>query len=164
MTHKSQSRVNCKDRFMSISGLDQWNLFEAQSIPFITKINRNKKVLLRERKRHTARSVASARYAGAGGTPSSHGAGVPHSVMVGGGYPIQSWWRDTTGTPLPSRPGRGTPPPTIKTWLRYPLPSKPGWGTPLPPSRLGWGTPPTIQTCLGYPPPTIQTWLGYPPC
>ena len=44
----------------------------------------NKKVLLRERKRHTARRVASARYAGGeGGTPSSHD---------GGGYPIQSWW------------------------------------------------------------------------
>ena len=63
----------------------------------------NKKVLLRERKRHTARRVVSARYVGrgggypiqswwggtpsshgGGGTPSSYGGGVPHPVMVGG--------------------------------------------------------------------------------
>ena len=40
----------------------------------------NKKVLLRERKRHTARRVASARYTGEG---------VPHPVMVGGIPPPQ---------------------------------------------------------------------------
>ena len=66
----------------------------------------NKKVLLRERKRHTARRVASACYAGeggfsiqswwggGGGTPSSHGGGYPIQVMVGG---------------TPSSHGGGTP-------------------------------------------------------
>ena len=57
----------------------------------------NKKVLLRERKRHTARHAASARYAGWGGVP--HGGWVPHKVMLGDtpsshggrGVPIQSW-------------------------------------------------------------------------
>ena len=51
----------------------------------------NKKVLLRERKRHTARRVASTLYAalsnGRGVTPSSPGQGVPHPVMVVGGTP-----------------------------------------------------------------------------
>ena len=51
---------------------------------YSVKLRDNKKVLLRERKRHTARRVASARYAGVGGGE------VPHPVMVGG-YPIQSW-------------------------------------------------------------------------
>ena len=56
-----------------------------------------KKVLLRERKRHTARRIASARYGGGwGGYPIQSwwgvlypvmGEGVPHTVMVGGGYP-----------------------------------------------------------------------------
>ena len=63
----------------------------------------NKKVLLRERKRHNARRVASARFAngedGVGGTPFSlEWGGVPHPVLDGvGGYP-------------PSRPGMGYPP------------------------------------------------------
>ena len=39
----------------------------------------NKKVLLRERKRHTARHVASARYAAV-----SNGWGVPHPDLIGG--------------------------------------------------------------------------------
>ena len=62
----------------------------------------NKKVLLRERKRRTARRVASACYAEGGDTPSSHGGrgvtlsshagGVPHPVMLG-------------VPPPPSRPG-----------------------------------------------------------
>ena len=117
----------------------------------------NKKVLLRERKRHTARRVANARYAGGGDTPSSHGGGYPiqswwvggyHPVMVKGtpsshgrGYLIQSWW--VGGTP-------GNPP-------------RPGWGTP-PPSRYGRGTPLLHHPELaGVPPSTIQTWFGYPP-
>ena len=109
----------------------------------------NKKVLLRERKRHTARCEASARYAGGGrgypiqswwgeGLPHPVMVGVPHPVMVGGtpsshggGYPIQSCWGGTLGPP-------------------YHLPSP--WGYP-PPSRPGWGVPP----------PTIQTWPGVPP-
>ena len=58
----------------------------------------NQKVLLRERKRHTARHVSSARYAalsngwGAGGTPASPGGGgyPPYhlDLALEGGYPI----------------------------------------------------------------------------
>ena len=141
-----------------------------------------KKVLLRERKRHTARRVSSARYAGGGGTPSSHWGvphplvvGVPHPVMVGGvpypvmvgGVPptIHTWpggyprypshhpdlgW----GTPPPSRPRMGYPPPTIQPWDGVPPQHHPD---------LGWGTPPTIHPWDGVPPPTIHPWDGVPP-
>ena len=66
----------------------------------LLKLLINKKVLLRERKRHAVRHVASACYAGGGGPyPVMVGGGVPHPVLVGvphpvmvrGGYPIQSW-------------------------------------------------------------------------
>ena len=95
---------------------------------FQTKLFFNKKVLLREHKRHTAYRVASARYA------------AIQSWWGGGGYPrypphtIQTRLGGCPGYPPPSRPGRGYP--------RYPFP----------PSRLGMGYPPTIQTWLGVPP------------
>ena len=54
----------------------------------------NKKVLLRERKRHTARRLASARYA-ALSVSWRRGRGVAHSVLDGG----------MVGTPF--SPGRG---------------------------------------------------------
>ena len=79
-----------------------------------------KKVLLRERKRHTARRVASARYV---------------ALSNGGG--------DT-----PSSPGRGGTPPTIQTWPGgYPPhhPDLAGGGNPPPCPDLGWGTPPPVQ-------------------
>ena len=99
--------------------------------------NQNKKVLLRERKRHTARRVASASSPGQGSTPSIPDRGVPHPVLDGGthpvlgrGYPILSWMGIPPFIPgqrvLPSRPGLGYPP------------SGPGWGTP---SRPGMGYP-----------------------
>ena len=69
----------------------------------------NKKVLLRERKKHTARRVASARYA----------------ALSNGGYPIQSWLGEG-GTPF--SPGKGGTPSSPG---RYPLPPPDlGWGTP----------------------------------
>ena len=70
-----------------------------------TKVNTklNKKVL-RERKRHTTRRVASARYA----------ALSPN--RGGGGYPTMTWTGGSGGT-LPSRPG-----------MEYPL--QEGGGTP----------------------------------
>ena len=83
-----------------------------------------KKVLLRERKRHTTRRVASARYAtlspdmGRGGTPFNPGGG-------GGG--------------TPSSPGGEYP---ICLDLGWGTPSSAGWGTPL---DLGWGTPPSAE-------------------
>ena len=146
----------------------------------------NNKVLLRERKRHTARRVASARYAAL--SPDERGGGgcthpvldwggyticcVASACYAGGGggiYPIQSWW----GVSHPVMA-----PPTIQTWPggypRYPPPYRPGqggtpgtphhpdlgWGTPPPPSDLGWGTP---HPDLEWGTPTIQTWDGVVP-
>ena len=88
-------------------------------------ILQNKKVLLRERKRHTARCVAS--------TPSavlSQGVGVSHLWL--GGYPILGWG----GVPHPwpaGTPGSGT-------ILGYPPRKGPGtshWGTPPPRKDMG---------------------------
>ena len=127
------------------------------------KLN-HKKVLLRERKRHTARHIESARYARGVphpvmvvGYPSSHGGGVPHPLMRisptiqtwPGGYPIQSWWG---WVPHPVMMGVGTP-------------SSHGKGVPQVPSRhpdLGWGTS-HHQTWDGVP-PTIRPGMGYPHC
>ena len=95
----------------------------------------NKKVLLRERKRHTDRHATSTRYAAParGGTP--------------GGAPIISWMG------YPPLAGWGTPhyeldgvPPTISwmgypptiSWMGYPPPWA-GWGSS--PPWAGWGTP-----------------------
>ena len=136
-----------------------------------------KKILPCECKRHTASCVASACCA-SGGTPSSHGGGVPPSRPgQDGGYPrypppsrpglgtpnhpdlaglsptIQTW----LGYPPTSRPGSGTP--TIQTWLGYPQPSRPGWGTPYHPDLAGVPIPHNPD--LAVVPPTIQTWLGY---
>ena len=121
-------------------------------------VNKNKKVLLRERKRHTARRVASTCYAA-----------LSNPDLVGG-YPIQTWL------------GVSWVPPTIQTWLgRGGTPSRPGWGYPRypQPSRPGWAGGYPIQTWLGgtpdfvggtpdTPPPSrprlgvSQTWLGVP--
>ena len=143
----------------------------------------NKKVLLRERKRHTARRVASTRYAAlsnpdlvGGGTPSRPGqGGVPpthHPDLVGGGTPgiptptIQTWsgglphpdlaWGGTLGTP---QTGMEYPP----TWDGV-LPLDLGWGTPhldlgwVPPYLdLGWGTP-LPRPGMGYPPYLDLRW------
>ena len=98
---------------------------------------RNKKVLLRERKRHTARLVVSACYAALSNRgypiqswlgwypvqssleryPIQSLWGVPHPVMVGGtpsshgggGYSIQSWWGYPEVPPL--HPDLGQTPP-----------------------------------------------------
>ena len=138
---------------------------------FSGKIWQNKKVLLRDRKRHTARRVASAPYASdGGGTLSSHGWGVPHPVMGvphpvivgGGGYPIQSLGgiphhhpdlaRGYPRYPPPSRPGMGYP--SSDLGWGTPLPSRPGMGYPPHHPDLGWGTPPpTIRPGTGYSPP-----------
>ena len=99
------------------------------------KLKHNKKVLLRERKRHTDRCVASARYAvPVGGTPLSclgpdldgGGGGTPFPGP-GGGYPSQVW---TGRVPHPAGEevplGMGYPPPP--TWT---------WEVGTPPSRCG---------------------------
>ena len=147
-----------------------------------TNLNFNKKVLLRERKRHTARRAASTRHGM--GTPSSHG----------GGYPTQSWWGGVLhpvmvggypGTPHPDLArGRGTPtshgwgvphpvmmgvphpvmvggtwvPLTIQTWPGgYPIQSS-RYPPPSKPSRGSTLGTPTIRPGIGYPPPSDLGW------
>ena len=90
----------------------------ATSLPVQLKAKGSKKVLLCERKRHTARHVASARYAGGGGYP------VPGPRW---GTPSQVW-----GGPHPRSRG-GT---LSQVWGDYPI-TGPG-GTP---SQVRGGTP-----------------------
>ena len=121
----------------------------------------NKKVLLRERKRHTARRAASVRYAGGGGgsTPSSHGGGGtpgtpptiqtwPGSLTLHTPHTIQTW----DGVPPPHHHTWDGVHPHHQTWDEVP-PTIQTWDGVLPPSYLGWGIPPTIQTWDGVPPP-----------
>ena len=104
----------------------------------------NKKVLLRERKRHTDCRVASTRYAapaGGGGVPQADAPllGVPRT-----GAPC--WGVPWVGTPLPGVPQAGTPLsggtlgrcPPAWTWDGVPPPPSAGWGTPLP--DVNWHT------------------------
>ena len=108
----------------------------------------NKKVLLRERKRHTARRAASACYA-------ALSRGVPHP-RVGGVPQARSWW----GYPIPGQGG---------------TPSQGGGGTqscldgggiPQPGLDVGGylGTPyPDLARVGGTPvPPIVKTWWGIP--
>ena len=134
----------------------------------------NKKVLLRERKRHTACRIASTRYA-ALSNPLSNLSTRGMIQTWSGGYPSQTWpgwypgyhptiqtWWGVPGVPPPSRPGRGLPrvpltqtwsewypryPPTIQTWDGVP-PTQTGDG--IPPG-LRWGTP-LPRPEMGYPP------------
>ena len=97
----------------------------------------NKKVLLRERKRHISSRAESGRSADL----STGGGGYPHPVPMGGVYPIQSWLGG--GYPIQSQLGG------------YPHPVPTGgvpWGSPInqmgiPPSiRKDGGTPRCGQT------------------
>ena len=118
------------------------------------KIILNKKILLRERKRHTARRVASARYAalfnGGGGLPHpvlDGWRGVPYPVLDGGGVtPSSPGWGEG-GTP--SRPGQG---------VGVPHPVLVQGGTPHP--ELEWGTPCQLD---GIPPPQSRPGMEYHP-
>ena len=150
--------------------------FRSVSIGYVTSHvkDRNKKVLLRERKRHTGRRVASAHYAA---LPNGWGRGVPHPVLAvvlgylsppsrpgqGGTPTIQTWLAGggTPNTPPPSRPGRAQVPPTIQTWDGVSPHPDQGWGTPhsqtcdgvpLPPTDLGQGNshPPQVWTDWKY--------------
>ena len=123
----------------------------------------NKKVLLRECKRHTARHVANTPFCcpnWGGGTPSQVQMGYPISDWgtpcpdLGWGTPLWTWLGylhlDLARVPpiwtwpgYPPHPHlAGVPPPhldlagvpPIHTWLEYSSPSRPGWGTPPPPS------------------------------
>ena len=116
----------------------------------------NKKVLLRERKRHTDRRLSSTSctvlsWGGGGVLPLP---GVPHPDMVGG---TPSHTGDT-----PSQ-FRGTP------WLGYPpvltwpggTPSQSG-DTPHPDLAMVLPPPPQLDLAR-VPPPPHWTWPGYPP-
>ena len=105
----------------------------------------NKRVLLRERKRHTARRVAKQVLAMLGGVSGLGGYPIPGL----GGYPIPGPGR---GVPHPRSRKGGTPSQVREGG--YPIPG-PG-GVPVP----GLGGYP-ILTWLGYPPG--QTWDGLPP-
>ena len=109
----------------------------------------NKKVLLRERKRHTARCVASTPYVVLTGYPPSR---VPP-------------WQGTPPAGYP--PGQGTPPPKVPPLARVP----PGQGTPWAGTPHRQGTPPArVPPSQGTPPrwtwqgtPPSWTWQGTPP-
>ena len=103
----------------------------------------NNKVRLRERKRHTARLVASTLYTDL--SPGG-GGGDPTQSWMGGGDPIQSW---TGGY-------------HIQSWMRgYPLQDQDGGtlGSPCP--DLGWGH--TLPLSAGWDTPCLELgWMGYP--
>ena len=101
----------------------------------------HKKVLLRERKRHTARRCSNG---GGEFTPSSpsRGRGVPHPVLARGANP-QTW----DGVPT-SRTGRGYHP--IQTWDGVPTPVQTWDGVPPQSRRIGY--PPQSRPGMGYPP------------
>ena len=138
----------------------------AVDTPVGTKVNIHKKVLLRERKRHTARRVAAlpgwwrggypVQVWMVGGTPSQV-CGVPWPGLDGGGYPV---------------PGVGGYPDLARGYPGYPLYHPDLARVPPPPTPdLGGGTPyhpdldgvPHLRPEMGSPPPTIQTWTGYFP-
>ena len=95
-----------------------------------------KKVLLRERKRYTARRIASACYAAL----SPDQGGYPNQLM-GRGYSIQSW---TGGTPF--SPGQGGYP--TQSWTG----GYPSVTSPIKKDEV---------SSMGY--PSVQTWDGVPP-
>ena len=76
----------------------------------------NKKVLLRERKRHTDRGVASTRYVTlVGGYPQPGAVPLLAGYLLLGGTPARGYpcWGGTPtweGSIPPSRPGKGVPP------------------------------------------------------
>ena len=123
----------------------------------------NKKVLLRERKRHTHRGVSSTPSVNRGGVPPQQ-AYPPGQVWQGVpevGYPPgQVQWGGTQGG-VP--PGQGYPQPGLmgETWGGVP---SSGRGTPYPPSRgtpqVQWGVPEVGYPPAGVPPSQVQ-W-GYP--
>ena len=125
-------RVSTCQKISKEKSMQTWISISAQIVWTRLVTRTNKKVLLRERKRHTAHRVVSTLSVVLTGTP-------PHPDLAGGGYP--SWVPPPAGYPL-SWPGWGVPylgtPPT-----GYPLAGySPGI---IPPQQ---GTPPA-----GYPPP-----------
>ena len=164
------------------------NILDSISLRLPSVYNFNKKVLLRERKRHTVRHIVLALLICLltwGSTPSSLGRRVPHSVLDRG-YPIQSW----LGVPHPVLDG-GTPSSyggyPIQSWTGgYPIQSSGspilnldgvplgqqdgvsshpdlGWGTPT--TSAGWSNPPLSRPGIWYPHPDLRqdTHIAPPP-
>ena len=101
----------------------------------------NKKVLLRERKRHTSRRAASARFAdGGGGTPSSPGQGDTPSSLGQWGVPRNMILDEGT-----THQQNGVSPP-IQTWD----------GIPPSISRMGYSPPPHPDLGRGTPSPPLR--------
>ena len=109
-------RIDKRSRIVKIEGPKRPGLAAAHWPPYLfiqTLSLYNKKVLLHERKRHTARPVASARYAdlsgggrypisGLGGDTLSHVRGVVPHPRSGGGVPgVPPNHLDLAGVPLP---------------------------------------------------------------
>ena len=104
------------------------------------------------------------------------------AMLVGGGYPIQSWWGRVPhpvmvgvirfshggGVPHPvmvvGYPGYPHPN-LVRGYPGYPPLSRPGMGYLPPPTIHTWdGVPPTIGPGMGYPPPPpSRPGTGYPP-
>ena len=147
----------------------------ANLLPYYTKIRvYNKKILLRERKRHTARRLACARFAdwrGGGWYPIQSwtgGGGLSHPVLDWGGggvTPSSLGWGVPQGTPHSrSAQGWGVPRSAdggTQSSLGWGYPPRSGWGVPhpvldggTPHPDLGWGTPcqqngvlPSVKNC-----------------
>ena len=107
----------------------------------------NKKVLLRERKRHTACRVASTPYVVLTGYPPGQGTpqGTPQAGYPQPGYPLPP----ARVPPLPGYPPPGYPLARVPPWPGSPQPG-------YPPARV-----PPNWTCQGTPPG--WTWQGTPP-
>ena len=117
----------------------------------------NKKVLLRERKRHTARRVVSTPSVVLPGYPPR--GGVPEPGTPPGGYLT----RPPPGVPEPGTPpGGGVPdPPPPGGYLTW-VPPPGGYLSRVPPWGGTWPAPPPPGG-VPDPPPRGGTWAGYPP-
>ena len=126
---------------------------------FQMKIFWNKKVLLRECKRHTDRGVSCTPSVTWGGVPPLAGVPPPSQVWKGWGQGVPRWGTHCQGgTPLPGLTGV---PKVGYPLARVPLqPHLTGgyqrWGTPwqgYPPSQVSWGLPEVGYPQQGYLPP-----------
>ena len=139
---------------MALTKLEMLNMLSFENL------KSHKKVLLRERKRHTARRVVSTPSVVLTGYPSPAGY-PPVLTWPGGGVPPMSWpgWGGT----LPQSPLAGYPPPSW-TWQGTPLGVCPMEFWVMLQSIMGYGYPPPcvcpmafcvmLHSIMGY---------GYPP-
>ena len=148
--------------FTKLKGTCNLNSTQCYFNGTVFKIVNNKKVLLHERKRHTACCIASTHCAGLGGYPIPGRGGTQSQVQGGtrsqvcGGTQSQ-----VQGVPSPRSGGlphprsRGYPP--TQTWDGVPPSLDLGWSTPY--LDLGWGTP---YLDLGWGTPLPRPEMGYP--